>query len=200
MTLTRRAANRRGQGGQLREEILAAASRLLVNSSGDAVTLRAIAREAGIAAPSIYPHFAHRDAIIDAIVDRNFERLAETAAAAYVGAPAGAARVRAVAWAYVRFAEENPSGYRIIFERTTANIIENEQQYPEGLRAFQFLVDAVAGAVECGESTSTDPERDAQALWAGGHGIITLVPATPDFPWRPTSELIDRLATALTGL
>jgi AcrR family transcriptional regulator len=192
--------NRRGRGGQLREEILAAASRLLVKSSGDTVTLRAIAREAGIAAPSIYPHFADRGAIIDTIVTRNVERLAETAGAAYASVPAGAARVRAVTWAYVRFAEEDPSGYRIIFERTTAHIVTDEQEDPEGLRAFQFLADAVAGAVECGESTSTDPERDAQALWAAGHGLITLVPATPDVPWRPTKELIDRVATALTGL
>lgn len=52
------------------------ATRLLVRAaSRDAVTLRSIAREAGIAAPSIYHHFADRDAVLDAVVSTTFEQL-----------------------------------------------------------------------------------------------------------------------------
>lgn len=49
------ARNRRGEGALLRTEILTAATEL-IEAGGDerAVTLRAVARRAGIAAPSIY--------------------------------------------------------------------------------------------------------------------------------------------------
>ena len=49
-----------------------------------------------------------------------------------------------------------------------------------------------------GTSRSADPDRDAQALWGALHGLVTLVPATPGFPWRPTDEALDRMITALT--
>ena len=68
-----RRRNRRGEGGKLRADILAGATELLERTgSEEAVTLRAVARQIGISAPSIYPHFPDRDAIVDAIVDDAF--------------------------------------------------------------------------------------------------------------------------------
>lgn len=59
-----RERNRRGQGTRLRAEILAGATQLLEDSgSEEAVTLRAIARQIGISAPSIYSHFPDREAL-----------------------------------------------------------------------------------------------------------------------------------------
>ena len=68
-----RERNRRGEGGRLRADILAGATELLERSgSEEAVTLRAVARQVGISAPSIYTHFADREAIVEAIVDSAF--------------------------------------------------------------------------------------------------------------------------------
>ena len=68
-----RERNRRGEGGKLRAEILEGATALLEqNGSEEAVTLRAVARQVGISAPSIYSHFPDREAIVDAIVDGAF--------------------------------------------------------------------------------------------------------------------------------
>ena len=68
-----RERNRRGEGGRLRDDILAGATALLERTgSEEAVTLRAVAREVGISAPSIYSHFPDREAIVDAIVDGAF--------------------------------------------------------------------------------------------------------------------------------
>ena len=57
--------------------------------SAEAVTLRAVAREVGIAAPSIYPHFADRDAIVTAVVARVFDELAAAIEAGRGGGRAG---------------------------------------------------------------------------------------------------------------
>ena len=70
--------NRRGEGARLGDEIIEAALAIIDRTgSDDAVTLRAVAREVGIAAPSIYAHFADRDAIVLAAVSRTFSELYE---------------------------------------------------------------------------------------------------------------------------
>jgi AcrR family transcriptional regulator len=73
-----RPRSRRGEGRLLRTEILAAATELL-DTNGDerALTLRAVARRVGIAAPSIYPHFPDRPAIVLAVVRQGFVELAD---------------------------------------------------------------------------------------------------------------------------
>src|SRR6201995_4817736 len=83
--------NARGQGNRLAEEIVRGALAIVERTgSDDAVTLRAGAREVGIAAPSIYAHFADREAIIMAAVVQIFDELAdvvEKAEAAVGGDP-----------------------------------------------------------------------------------------------------------------
>lgn len=200
MGARRRAINKRGQGSGLREEILQAASRLLIAAAArDGITLRAIAREAGIAAPSVYPHFADRDAILDAVISRAFAQLAQVCADAADGAASGAGQVRAICRAYAEFAADQPGEYRILFERSPANVSRQPHPYLEGIAAFDLLIRALQRMVAEGASTSSDPRRDAQALWAAIHGLVTLVPATPGFPWRPADDLLDRLIAALSG-
>lgn len=200
MVKARREVNPRGHGGQLREEILQAAYRLLARSSRDAITLRAIAREAGIAAPSIYPHFPDRNAILDTVIDRTFERLGEVCETAAAGATSAAARVRAVCAAYMAFAREQSTAYQTLFEHFAGNPTGAPRTYEMGIRAFQILIDALTAAVAEGTSTSTDPVLDAQALWAAMHGALTLIPSTPGFPWRAPDSIIERTIEALAHL
>ena len=52
-----RQRNPRGQGERLRDDIIEAASRLLADPAAPPLTLRAVAREVGVAATSVYLHF-----------------------------------------------------------------------------------------------------------------------------------------------
>lgn len=195
MTVPTRTINRWGEGARLREEILEAAARLLTTAvARNAVTLRAIAREAGIAAPSIYRHFHNREAIFDAVVERAFVRLEDACGAAVASTRSGEERIEAVSRAYVAFGVSHSSEYRIMFERSVSSRTTLPvREYPAGTRAFQLLVDAFADfACEAG-LTSAEPLRDAQALWVALHGVVTLVPATPGFPWVAPDAIIDRL-------
>src|SRR6516164_7110103 len=92
-----RGRNRRGQGELLREEIVAAACRMLEELGDDqALSLRAVAREVGIAATSVYLHFADLEALVVAALESSHAALtaaiddAETAAG-----PDPVARLRA---------------------------------------------------------------------------------------------------------
>lgn len=193
--------NKRGQGTGLRREILEAAAALLTEtSSGQAVTLRGIARRAGIAAPSIYPHFADRDAILDTVVSESFGDLADAMRAASDPDAPAAERVRALCRAYLGFAAHSPGRYRMLFERSGPNISADARTYPQGLAAFELLSSALADATREGTSSSTDPVGDSAALWTALHGLATLPAATPGFPWPPTNTLLNQLTTGLAHL
>ena len=165
--MSTRTINKWGEGQRLREEITQAARRLLGRAtSRDAVTLRAIAREAGIAAPSIYKHFSNRDAVLDAVVSSTFDQLESVCENAFHQGVTGGERVRAISRAYVAFAVEHPSEYRILFERSAENRAANPRPYPAGIRAFGYLSDAMEQMTAEGTAASDDPVRAAEALWA----------------------------------
>lgn len=109
----RRAA--RGSGEQLREEILDATTELLLETGhAKAVSIRAVAQRVGVTSPpSIYLHFADKDALLDAVCARYFERLDEEMQRVAVGKSSTIEVLRAQGLAYVRFARETPQLYRI---------------------------------------------------------------------------------------
>src|SRR5688500_19624517 len=71
-----RERNPQGEGSRLHDELIAAAGRLLAaDGDVDALSLRGVAREAGVAAPSVYLHFASKEALLRAVVGAHFAAL-----------------------------------------------------------------------------------------------------------------------------
>ncbi|QAY72578.1 TetR/AcrR family transcriptional regulator [Agromyces protaetiae] len=191
-TTAPRRNNRRGEGGRLREEILAAASDLIERTGTEqSVTLRAVAREIGIAAPSIYEHFAGRDAIVDAVIASAADDLRVRVEHAVASESEPLARLRAGCIAYLDFAEEQPSRYLLIFTRrepsdvSLATAARNE--------VFEVLVAALRATA--GEGASADLLADAITIRIALHGYATLRPTLPDFPWPTHAEQVDRILT-----
>jgi AcrR family transcriptional regulator len=202
-TTSERRRNRRGEGNRLRDEIIAAATALLERTGAEeSVTLRSVAREVGIAAPSIYAHFPDRDAILVAVVSAAFDELRDALAAGT--APEPAAQADPVAGllsgcqAYARFAVTRPTRYRVLFGRTRTDADASPD--PGRLDVFQVLVDAVAACAAAGRSDSTDPFADAVALWSAMHGAVSLRAAAPRFPWPPLEDSIDDLVRRLARI
>jgi AcrR family transcriptional regulator len=205
-----RTRNRRGEGGLLRDEIVAAAERILEREGNEeALTLRSVAREAGISAPSIYPHFADRDAIIDAVLDIAFERLRLLVLAAANDRSDPVAALLAGCHAYVDFAMNEPARYRVLFGRQRANrpVIPSPQHLSDlppdwqlRLESFQVLVDALAACVKAGRSTSNNPFEDATTLWTSMHGAVVMRQFVRGFPWPPLREAIDALVLRLAQI
>jgi AcrR family transcriptional regulator len=189
-----RTPNRRGEGARLRGEIVAAGRRLLERSGNeDALTLRAVAREAGIAAPSIYGHFADREQILDAVVGQVFGELEDAVRSAAEAEPDPVRRLEAVCRAYLSFASDQPAGYRVLFGRSRASTAEEQPREMSdlaGAGAFGVLAEAVAATrSEDGPPPGADgPARpgvltDATALWVALHGYAALRAGVPVFPW-----------------
>ena len=209
-----RRRNARGQGGRLSEEIVTAALALIDREgSEEAVTLRAVAREIGIAAPSIYPHFADREAIVLAVVARLF---GELTAAVRAGVEAAGEdpvdQLVAGCEAYVQFGLAQPARYGVLFsgdwpEATatycTPVVIEpgGRPLLEFGAEAFALVVDAIAACVAAGASASTDAFADGTAVWVALHGTVTLRSARPGFPWpEPATAFVRQLVLPLARI
>ncbi|WP_236983405.1 MULTISPECIES: TetR/AcrR family transcriptional regulator [Mycobacterium] len=162
-----RSRNQRGQGDRLRDEIIDAALSLIDDATEPpSLTLRGIARRAGISAPSIYPHFADLAAILDAVLERSFADLDDIVATAMVGPAAPDARLVAGCLAYVRYGWEHRSRYRFMISGTGFA--------PGAGATFARIADALQACAAAGLSTSTDPHSDAFLLWVSMHGMATL--------------------------
>ncbi|WP_329384381.1 TetR/AcrR family transcriptional regulator [Streptomyces sp. NBC_01716] len=176
------ARNRRGQGGNLRNDILAAATELLDHGDQRAVTLRAVARRAGITAPSIYPHFPDRSAIVLAVVREGFAELSGRLRSSVARAGDDPReRLYAACRAYLDFAAAHPGRYRAMF----AELPATDDPATLGAPAQRVLADALAECVTAGHSTSTAPRADALALWLGLHGFAHQRTIAHAFPWPP---------------
>lgn len=200
-----RERNRRGQGGRLRADIVAAATALLDESgTGEAVTLRAVARRAGITAPAIYPHFPHREAILLAVVQEAFAELHEQLrTASTAGEPV--ARLHQACAAYLAFAADRPHRYRAMFGGVwnTEQALERDEVDAADLTALGrdallVLATCLQDCVDAGRSASRDAGADAVALWLGLHGLADQRAVTAAFPWPP--DITDRLVAPLARL
>ncbi|WP_187978135.1 TetR/AcrR family transcriptional regulator [Mycetocola sp. JXN-3] len=199
-TSSDRIANKRGFGSNLRTEILDAAERLLATTgSSEALTLRAIAREAGIAAPSIYPHFDDRDAILDIVVTRSFTRFREALEVTAAQTSGGIEGVDELGLSYLRFARENPGQYAIMFERAAQNVATPPHRYDEGLRAFRVLLSAIRDTPAGAKASEADLMLSAQTLFAALHGITVLMTTIPGFPWLDERALVRNAIRQVCG-
>lgn len=197
-----RPRNRRGEGGRLRADILAATAELL-DAEGDerAVTLRAVARKAGIAAPSIYPHFDDKPALMRHVVRQAFAELSLRISSALDRAGDDPQeRLSAVCLAYLAFARDHPERYRVMFGGSWNPLAGCDDEKTPGIgeESMRILADCIGDCVTAGHCTSTDPAADAVALWLGLHALAHQRAVAPAFPWP--ADIVRRVAVPLSHL
>lgn len=198
-----RVPNRWGEGSKLRQELLDAAQRLLVaGGNPDAVSLRAIAREAGVTPPAIYKHFADKSELMWALLDTVYASLAESLrSAAREALPRGEwDAVRAAVDAYCLLATDEPRRYELLFRvGPTLPPPRGRQQHPlqQVLEAWQ---EAVGPYLNSGPGTAQGGQQTAKLLWSGLHGQFGLWwNISDDSGDEELVQLRDSLLTALFG-
>jgi AcrR family transcriptional regulator len=183
----------RGKGAELRGEVLRAAMDLLTETGEeDAVSLRAVAQRVGVSVPSIYLHFADKQALLDAVCEEVFSALDAQMRAAAEGAPDAFDGLRLQGIAYVTFAVANPEHYRIVLMRKHDQQTGGDQaDLVMASAAFEHFV---ASVQECVDLGVFEGEADALALrlWAAAHGVAALLVAKPYFPWPPLEDYIEQ--------
>ena len=193
--MTARESNRRGEGENLRADLVRAATELLVAPQGLAApSLRAIARECGVSPSAVYLHFDSQAALISAVVDAQYDELAAALAKADRPRSVPLARLQALARAYVTWGMEHPGAYQLLFESADTLPVAFE-----GSAVADGLMDQVAALVRAHANIRSDEaKRRAQRIWVSLHGLVSLRIHKPHASW-PTSAQADA-AALVTGL
>lgn len=187
---------RRGSGELLREEILDATTDLLLETGhAKDVSIRAVAKRVGVTPPSIYLHFADKDALLDAVCARYFEKLDQQMQRVAAGQPSTIDVLRAQGLAYVEFATQTPELYRLATMAegrpgSDVDITLNSSAFRHMRATIEKLMDE--GIYPPGDATTW-----ALELWTAAHGVAAMLIAKPYLPWGDTHEFADRVLRAV---
>jgi AcrR family transcriptional regulator len=182
----------RGSGEQLREEILDAATDLLLETGhAKAVSIRSVAQRVGVTPPSIYLHFADKDALLNAVCVRYFEKLDDEMQRAAANQPSTIDALHAQGLAYVRFATETPELYRIatMGEGRPGSDVDTMLN----VSAFAHLRTSVESLMREGIYPPGDSTTAALELWTAAHGVAGLLISRPYLPWGDAEAFVSQV-------
>ncbi|MEZ5213067.1 TetR/AcrR family transcriptional regulator [Gordonia sp. (in: high G+C Gram-positive bacteria)] len=153
--------------GDLPAALVRAALELLDADGAEAdLSLRAVARRAGVSAGAPYRHFADRNALLSAVAAVGYRELADSLAAAAPDAHTPD-DLAAIAVAYVRFALDRPGLFRVMFGGLCDT--DNADRVAAVTAINTYLTNVIARTV-----TSDDPAVAATGAWALVHGLAFL--------------------------
>jgi AcrR family transcriptional regulator len=159
----------------LREQVLTASLALIEERGVASLSLREVARRAGVSHQAPYHHFVGKEAIVAELVARGFTRLSEMLEAAERARGEPARRLRLAARAYVDFALGNPAVFRVMFRPELADLSACPAAAAAGTRAYSVLVRLVEERFARPRAT---PERLGVITtmhWSMVHGLATLL-------------------------
>ncbi len=161
--------------GNLRSELLVHAERALAEGGIRDLSLRELARQAGVSHAAPRRHFPDKQALLDALAEDGFERLGrELETAMDAAGDAFDARLRAFAHAYVRFATEHAALLELMFAvKHSPDAGEGSRAASE--RAFAAPLALVAKAQADGQIVGGDPERVSIVAFAALQGLASLI-------------------------
>lgn len=183
--------------GNLRSELVNAAMELLRSDSGEELTLRAVARAAGVSQTAPYRHFSDKGALLAAVAETGFAKLDERCEQA-MSIPGGPRdRLHQLGNAYVQFALDEPALYRLMFG---AELGPFKDEYPSLAAGAKQVHDMMRITVEDlmseGRATNAEIESACAAAWSLVHGLASLlIDRSIKVPPNKTSALIDSVTS-----
>lgn len=166
----------RPPAGPLADRLVATAEQILAKDGLEALSLREIARRAGVTHSAPLRHYASFAALLAEVAARGFRVLFDAVEAAEAALPPGAgarARLEAAARAYVRCAVARPGVFALMFRPELLDVA-TPAFARDSLAAFGQLERAVRAAQDGGWRTGEPTRRLAGSLWACVHGLASL--------------------------
>lgn len=163
--------------GDLRNALARAATDILEEAGLEKLSLRGVARRAGVSAAAPYHHFKDKDALLAALATDGFRDLLDTMRA-HATDYTDPADIRAGLGAgYVVFAQQRPALFRLMFADSRYLFAEDENLVAAASSSYALLEQSVADLVsETGQGGDDALKvRLAASSWAQAHGLATLV-------------------------
>jgi AcrR family transcriptional regulator len=152
--------------GDLERALLTASTNLVRKSGESGFSLRAVAGAAGVDPAAVYRHFDDKTALLCAVASSGFSLLAERMEASASSARTPEQRFLQIGDAYIRFALDEPSLFRLMFGPTTSSLAPKPG---ESSPTFALLESALAGLAEKPKAGA------ALTAWSSVHGLSTLL-------------------------
>lgn len=170
--------------GDLQSALIQAGLAVLERDGLDALSLRAVAREAGVSHAAPYHHFADKTALLAAIAAHGFDRLHVEITGRATGSPADRLQIAAVT--YVGFAAENPELFRLMFSGAVSPPDPHPELRAAARRAYGHI------------TTSLPDETAAVAAWSLVHGLAMLLLDAQIGGAIPSRSAAEKRARAVT--
>lgn len=179
MSAKKKARSGRGPGsyhhGDLRKILVESAEAMLEDGGVESLSLREVARRAGVSHAAPYRHFPARADLLYAIAERGFVDLAAEMQRSAASSPDPAEQLHESGFAYVRLAIRRPERLKLMFGGGAAAAAAPEATLAAGRAAFQGLVDIILAGQELGVFREGAPAGLALAAWSLVHGAALLI-------------------------
>ena len=161
--------------GDLRQALVDAAVTLITEEGFGALTLREVARRAGVTHAAPYRHFADKEALLEAVAQQGFRAMAQEMRERMAKAPAGPLeQLSAAGVAYVLFAVRHPPHFRVMFGPHFTRPLKPDPSEDEGANAFALLVRCIEAGQAAGVLRPGESRRLTLAAWSMVHGLASL--------------------------
>jgi len=162
--------------GDLKNALIQAGIEILSVDGIKGLSLRRVAKRAGVSHAAPYAHFKDKQALIAAISTEGYKKLfvqLNQIDQQYTNDPLK--KLVEVAWCYLQFAVNNPAHFKLTF----SGVIEKEKDYPAFVeisqKSFAFITDLVAKCQAVGVLRAGPSDLIAVHLWGSIHGLATLL-------------------------
>ena len=157
------------------ERLLACTTEILSEQGVAYVSLRAVARRAGVSHGAPAYHFRSKAGLLAAYATAGFRELGKRLAATLEHTQKDArSRLAAIGQAYVRFAVRNPQQFEIMFRREMHGAGSKSLE-DASLKCSNVLADVIGEAVTDGLLPAAHAERAVAAAWSIAHGLAVLM-------------------------
>ncbi len=183
--------------GNLREALLEAAYQLVDSQGPEAVSMRALARDAGVSSAAPFRHFSDKRVLLDAVAERARAELDRTLDEATAQCADALTQFRAMTVAYVRFAAEHPTLFDLIHSAgSTPGRFPGDLNDERRLKLIALIYEGQ----NAGLIPEADPELIALTSEALTHGLARMVVDGHPRLASLSSEDARKLALAATQL
>lgn len=185
----------------LRQLILDTAREMFAEEGYHSVSMRKIADKIEYSPTTIYLYFKDKNDLLQQICNETFAKLGGKLASMGKKHDKNIDGLREGLRTYIEFGLKHPKHYEVTFMLPLTENLGEDFEGSLGKRAFEFLRSGVKDCIESGEIASGDVDLISQTLWAGIHGVTSLLIGHEGFPFVGKKILINSVIdTMLEGL
>ncbi len=173
--------------GDLAPLIMELAVEEIASSGTEHLSLRSLARKAGVSQAAPYHHFSNKTGLLAALATKGFNDLRERLSAAQALSSSTGTQLLEMGVAYVEFTIENPVVYEIMFGQSFADFSDQNELHEAAYKCLLELQDCLKRLVK-EKQVTINQQKLMGVLWSAVHGVASL-----QIRARPTNNSVLKL-------